>query len=215
VVTSEAGSCCPPAEADTRELAQHPNVPALTFRADSADTLGWGDRLGWPDSMKRQRSLTRSRRLFGTSPAAFDERKSLLGNDRASVGRDLATRRDASVKFPIRGGDWPTHRLVAEKHCTRDHRIQHRAVIAHDEPMDWRLKRGSGRRLLLDDASDAAIRSLSQVLLTGAASPSRNPSDFEPLTNSGATRTRKHYARLTYSSPPAARPMVLKADCVR
>jgi hypothetical protein len=105
--------------------------------------------------------------------------------------------------------------LVAEKHCTPDHRIRHRAVIAHDEPMHWRIKRVLGRRSLLDDAPDAAIPSLSQVSPTGAASPSRNPSDFARLTNGGAARARNHYARLTDLSPPTARPTVFKADCVR
>ena len=104
--TSEAGSSCPPTVANVGEFAQHPNVLALTFRLDYWDDLGWSGRLGWPESLKRQRTYTRSRRLCGTSPPASDKRQSLIGNDRASIGRDLATRSGASVKLPIRGGDW-------------------------------------------------------------------------------------------------------------
>jgi hypothetical protein len=171
--TSGAGSSCPPAEANVGEFAQHPLVQALMFRLDYWDDLGWSDRLGLSESMKRQRTYTRSRRLRGTSPPASDERKSLIGNHQASIGRDWATRSGASVKLPTSGGDWRPHRLVAERHRTPDHRIQHRAVIAHNEQMHWRIKRVVGRRSLLDDAPDEAIPSLSPASLTGGASLSR------------------------------------------
>jgi hypothetical protein len=106
VFTSEGGSSCPPAEAYVGEGAQRLNVLALMFHVDYWDALGWSDRLGLPESMKRQRTYTRSRRLSGTSLPAIDGCKSLVGNLRASIGRDLAaTRSGASVKFPIRAGD--------------------------------------------------------------------------------------------------------------
>jgi hypothetical protein len=42
--TSQGCSSCPPAEVMVNELAQRPDVLALTFHVDYWDGLGWRDR---------------------------------------------------------------------------------------------------------------------------------------------------------------------------
>jgi hypothetical protein len=52
--TSEGCSSCPPAEAYVGELAQRPDVLALSF-LDYWDDLGWRDRFDIPEATPRQR----------------------------------------------------------------------------------------------------------------------------------------------------------------
>ena len=190
-------------------------VPALKFHVNYWDDFGWSDRLGLPESMKRQRTYTRSRRRSCTSLSAIDGRESLVGNDLASIGRDLAAARSgASVKLPIRGGDRRPHRLVAAKHRTLDHRIQHRALIPHDGPMGWRTNRVLG--VARYQTMPLTCRSLFQSSITyWSLVFIAEQLTFTRLTSGGAARTLQDYGRLTCSSAPATPNIVLKADRLR
>ena len=53
--TSEGCSSCPPAEAYVGELAQRPDVLALSFHVDYRDDLGWRDHFDIPEATPRQR----------------------------------------------------------------------------------------------------------------------------------------------------------------
>ena len=53
--TSQGCSSCPPADKILGDIANHPNVLALSMNVDYWDYLGWKDTLGSPEHSRRQR----------------------------------------------------------------------------------------------------------------------------------------------------------------
>jgi hypothetical protein len=97
--TSEGCSSCPPAESYLGELAQRPDVLALSFHVDYWDGLGWRDRYALPEAGLRQRSYARTLNLSSvyTPQAIVDGTASLVGSDRRAIGNALATAREGAV----------------------------------------------------------------------------------------------------------------------
>lgn len=121
--TSEGCSSCPPAEAYVGELAQRPDVLALTFHVDYWDNLGWRDRFGLPEAVQRQRNYAKSLRLSSvyTPQVVIDGRGDFVGSDRSAIGKELAAGRsgvpvtvslkDGEVKVELAGA---THAVASD-----------------------------------------------------------------------------------------------------
>jgi hypothetical protein len=103
--TSEGCSSCPPADALLAELANRPNVLALSFHVDYWDRLGWKDPSSSPEATARQE---RYARLLGidtvyTPQIVVDGRREAVGSDRAGVERalDAASREPSAVPVTL------------------------------------------------------------------------------------------------------------------
>ena len=93
--TSEGCSSCPPAEAYVGELAQRPDVLALSFHVDYWDDLGWRDRFDIPEATPRQRQYAQALSLSSvyTPQIVVDGYEDFVGSDRRKIGRSLSTPR--------------------------------------------------------------------------------------------------------------------------
>src|SRR5271167_1386568 len=93
--TSEGCSSCPPAEAYVGELAQRPDVLALSFHVDYWDDLGWRDRFDIPEATPRQRRYAQALSLSSvyTPQIVVDGYQDFVGSDRRKIGRSLSTPR--------------------------------------------------------------------------------------------------------------------------
>ncbi len=106
--TSEGCSSCPPAEAYVGELAQRPDVLALTFHVDYWDNLGWRDRFALPEAVQRQRAYAKALRLSSvyTPQAVIDGHEDCVGSDRLSIGRSLMQKRSGvALALTVRDGE--------------------------------------------------------------------------------------------------------------
>ena len=88
--TSQGCSSCPPADAYVGELAQRPDILALTFHVDYWNHLGWRDRFGLPESEKRQREYARALHLSSvfTPQVVIDGQGSYVGSGVAPIQPD-------------------------------------------------------------------------------------------------------------------------------
>jgi hypothetical protein len=103
--TSEGCSSCPPADALLAELANRPDVLALSFHVDYWDRLGWKDPSSSPEATARQEQYAR---LLGinsvyTPQIVVDGRREAVGSDRAAVERALgaASREPSAVPVSL------------------------------------------------------------------------------------------------------------------
>lgn len=84
--TSQSCSSCPPADAVLGELAQRPEILALSFHVDYWDNLGWKDLYSLPQATARQR---RYAALLGsqsyTPQLVIDGKAETVGSNRSSV----------------------------------------------------------------------------------------------------------------------------------
>jgi len=84
--TSQSCSSCPPADAVLGELAQRPDILALSFHVDYWDNLGWKDLYSLPQATARQR---RYAVLLGsqsyTPQLVVDGKAETVGSDRSSI----------------------------------------------------------------------------------------------------------------------------------
>ncbi len=106
--TSEGCSSCPPAEAYLGELAQRPDVLALTFHVDYWDDLGWHDRFGLPASALRQRAYASTLHLASvyTPQVVIDGRSDFVGSDRLRIARALVpARAGVAVSVSVGNGE--------------------------------------------------------------------------------------------------------------
>lgn len=102
--TSEGCSSCPPADALLVDLANRPDVLALSFHVDYWDRLGWKDPSSSPEATARQQQYAR---LLGigtvyTPQIVVDGRREAVGSDRAAVERALAAARHEPSGVPVR-----------------------------------------------------------------------------------------------------------------
>jgi hypothetical protein len=104
--TSQGCSSCPPADALLGELARRPNVVALAWHVGYWDGLGWKDRFAIPESEPRQLGYVRRMSRSGafTPQAVIGGDTSVIGSDRAAIGRALAEPRDALAVVLSRTG---------------------------------------------------------------------------------------------------------------
>lgn len=88
--TSQGCSSCPPADALLTELANNPDVLALSLPIDYWDYLGWRDTLARPQHKARQHAYTR--RMGGqayTPEIVIDGNIDVVGNRREEVLRKV------------------------------------------------------------------------------------------------------------------------------
>ncbi|WP_198411750.1 DUF1223 domain-containing protein [Microvirga flavescens] len=89
--TSQGCASCPPADAVLADLAQQPEMIALSFPVDYWDYLGWKDTLAQPAFTARQKAyaLSRSDRQVFTPQMVVNGVKSCVGSDRAQIERSI------------------------------------------------------------------------------------------------------------------------------
>jgi len=104
--TSQSCSSCPPADEVLGELAQRPDVLALSFHVDYWDNLGWKDPYSLRLATERQR---RYARLLGsqsyTPQLVIDGQAETVGSDRRNINTLLRQARAVGVKATIRAND--------------------------------------------------------------------------------------------------------------
>jgi hypothetical protein len=101
--TSQGCSSCPPADQLQSELAERPDVLALTFPVDYWDYLGWRDTLAHPANTHRQIEYSKrsqSGRVF-TPQMVIDGMISAVGGDRVDVLRKIAEREMTASLVPL------------------------------------------------------------------------------------------------------------------
>lgn len=90
--TSQGCSACPPADKLLGEMAERPDVIALTLAVDYWDYLGWKDTLAKHGHSQRQKAYARVRgdgKMF-TPQAVVNGRVMAIGSDRATLERTLS-----------------------------------------------------------------------------------------------------------------------------
>lgn len=105
--TSEGCSSCPPAELIVNELAQRPDVLALSFHVDYWDGLGWRDRYSLASATERQRGYARTLRRSSvyTPQVVIDGSRDIVGSQRGAVLEALSGRRDGvATSLSVSGG---------------------------------------------------------------------------------------------------------------
>jgi hypothetical protein len=89
--TSQGCSSCPPADKFLGELAERPDLLALSIHVDYWDYIGWKDPFASPDNTRRQRDYARTMKLrFVYTPQMVIQGAShATGSDRSSVLRRI------------------------------------------------------------------------------------------------------------------------------
>jgi hypothetical protein len=101
--TSQGCSSCPPADQLQAELAERPDVLALTFPVDYWDYLGWHDTLAHPANSMRQMDYSKrsqSGRVF-TPQMVIDGVFSAVGGERQDVLAKLNNREMVASLVPL------------------------------------------------------------------------------------------------------------------
>lgn len=90
--TSQGCSSCPPADRYVAEIADRPDLIALTFAVDYWDYLGWRDTLASPYHAKRQKAYAyvRGDRQIYTPQMIVNGIGHAIGSDRSAVERSVA-----------------------------------------------------------------------------------------------------------------------------
>ena len=91
---SEGCSSCPPAEAILDQIADRPDVLALSFAVTYWDYLGWKDKYGSAAFTQRQHDYARAsgRDSVYTPQMVFNGRQAIVGARRANVEFSTARR---------------------------------------------------------------------------------------------------------------------------
>ena len=168
--TSEGCSSCPPADALLAELANRPDVLALSFHVDYWDRLGWKDPSSSPEATARQEQYAR---LLGinavyTPQIVVDGRREAVGSDRAAVERALgaASREPSAVPVTLLFNNGQARITLGRGGVTENASV---VLIGFDRRRVDRVKRGenSGRTLTHVDV----VRGIEEVgRFTGQAS---------------------------------------------
>jgi hypothetical protein len=101
--TSQGCSSCPPADKLLAELAQRPDLVALTFAVDYWDYLGWKDTLAHPLFSARQRGYAYARgdRQVYTPQVVVNGEKPCLGSDRTQIEQNITAGGPHSLPVPL------------------------------------------------------------------------------------------------------------------
>src|SRR5271169_1802542 len=101
--TSEGCSSCPPADALLVELANRPDVLALSLHVDYWDRLGWKDPFSSPQATARQEQYARLLNIdtVYTPQIVVDGRREAVGSDRAAVERAVDAASHESSAVPV------------------------------------------------------------------------------------------------------------------
>ncbi|HUG61526.1 MAG TPA: DUF1223 domain-containing protein [Methylomirabilota bacterium] len=85
--TSQGCSSCPPADKVLNEIAQDPNIVALSFSVDYWDYLGWQDTLAKPEFTQRQKAYADARgdRSIYTPQVVVNGRDHVVGSNREKI----------------------------------------------------------------------------------------------------------------------------------
>src|SRR5580698_10240525 len=105
--TSEGCSSCPPAERIVNELAQRPDVLALSFHVDYWDDLGWRDHYSLAGATARQRGYARALHRSGvyTPQAVIDGSQDIVGSQRGVLIEAVSAPRDGiATSISVSGG---------------------------------------------------------------------------------------------------------------
>jgi len=115
--TSQGCSSCPPADAHLVELAQRPEVLALSFHVDYWDYIGWRDPYSLPESTARQRYYQHAHRLrhVFTPQIVVQGRAQSSGAERAAIETMIANAYGLPLALHLaaEAGDPPTLTLSA------------------------------------------------------------------------------------------------------
>lgn len=100
--TSQGCSSCPPADEFLGELAQRPDLLALSIHVDYWDYIGWKDPFASPDNTKRQRDYAQALKLryVYTPQMVIQGISHATGSDRSSVLRRIAEA-EALPRLPV------------------------------------------------------------------------------------------------------------------
>ena len=106
--TSQGCSSCPPADKLLAEVAERPDVIALTLAVDYWDYLGWKDTLAKHGHTSRQKAYAKLRgdsKMF-TPQAVVNGAAMAVGSDRSALEQTLATARtpEVPVTLEVRDG---------------------------------------------------------------------------------------------------------------
>ena len=101
--TSEGCSSCPPADALLAELANRPDVLALSFHVDYWDRLGWKDPYSSHEATARQNRYATLLALTTvyTPQIVVDGKWQAVGSDRVDVERALDLARRSLKEIPV------------------------------------------------------------------------------------------------------------------
>ncbi len=147
--TSQGCSSCPPADKFLGELAQRPDLLALSVHVDYWDYIGWKDVFASPSNTQRQRRYARKLGLrYVYTPqmviqGAFDS----TGSDRAKVLRKIAKAKKLdrlAVKISHAGGGL---RITVPAGDLRDRAVVWLAVF--DSRHEIEIKRGENSGQIL------------------------------------------------------------------
>jgi hypothetical protein len=116
--TSQGCSDCPPAEANFRQIAERPDVLALSFNVTYWDHLGWKDTFGRPEFTRRQYDYARG--FHGepyTPQVVVNGRTDLVGNVKSQIEQRISIQQPlsgpmlslSSGKLTIAAGATPPH----------------------------------------------------------------------------------------------------------
>ena len=101
--TSEGCSSCPPADALLAELANRPDVLALSFHVDYWDRLGWKDPYSSREATERQNHYAALLNLATvyTPQIVVDGKWQAVGSDRPDVEHGLTLARHNRQEVPV------------------------------------------------------------------------------------------------------------------
>ena len=112
--TSQGCSSCPPADRLMGELAERPDVLALTLAVDYWDYLGWKDTLAKHGHSLRQKAYAKLRgdsKMF-TPQAVVNGRVMAIGSDRGTLERTVTTIEKPAVPVDIAAREGRIHVTV-------------------------------------------------------------------------------------------------------
>lgn len=102
--TSQGCSSCPPADALLAELADRPDVLALSLHVDYWNRLGWTDPFSSSAASKRQQAYAlRLGTQVYTPQLVVDGQAEAVGSDRASVERRIAAAQTRARAVALEG----------------------------------------------------------------------------------------------------------------
>jgi hypothetical protein len=107
--TSQGCNSCPPADAFLGELAQRPDLIALSLHIDYWNYIGWKDPFSSPEATQRQRDYAGSLGLSSvyTPQMIIDGSFDAVGSDRAEVNEAIAAA-SQRAKIPVTIATSPT-----------------------------------------------------------------------------------------------------------